>query len=188
VAALVLASVPSRPETRSGPKVAALTRAAVHAVVTSNLRGVTRMTRTVRKRPLLATMALLALLGAFPACSSATSSNPAEEGLKVSFAAEAGAEVQEATLKCGPVSATGFLVGRAEGLCGQLQGMMDVFEEEHQVCTEVYGGPETARVSGRLFGKEVDATLGRSDGCLIDQWDRLSDLLEPGAMPGAGAG
>lgn len=47
-------------------------------------------------------------------------------------------------------------------------------------CTEVYGGPAVARVTGVIGGKAVDATFKRTDGCEIARWERLGFLL-PGA-------
>lgn len=44
-------------------------------------------------------------------------------------------------------------------------------------CTEIYGGPATARVSGILRGESVDATFNRVNGCEIARWDRLASLL-----------
>jgi len=49
------------------------------------------------------------------------------------------------------------------------------------VCTEQYGGPQTARVTGRWAGADVDLQLSRSNGCRISQWDRLGPLL-PGPV------
>jgi hypothetical protein len=47
------------------------------------------------------------------------------------------------------------------------------------VCTQIYGGPQVARVTGRIDGRRVWATLGRTDGCEISRWDRLSPWLLP---------
>ena len=44
-------------------------------------------------------------------------------------------------------------------------------------CLQVYGGPETATVTGTWRGVEVDATYRRTDGCEIARWDRVQDLL-----------
>ncbi|MFJ8110122.1 SSI family serine proteinase inhibitor [Streptomyces sp. NPDC096132] len=45
------------------------------------------------------------------------------------------------------------------------------------VCTMRYGGPATARVTGRWAGRPVDTTYERSDGCEIERWDRMVPLL-----------
>jgi hypothetical protein len=46
-------------------------------------------------------------------------------------------------------------------------------------CTEIYGGPATARVRGVLRGRRVDARFDRSNGCEIERWDRNRALLGP---------
>ncbi|MEU3252955.1 hypothetical protein [Streptomyces sp. NPDC006997] len=45
------------------------------------------------------------------------------------------------------------------------------------VCTMLYGGPGTARVTGSWAGRSVDAEFDRSDGCEMARWDRLVPLL-----------
>jgi hypothetical protein len=47
-------------------------------------------------------------------------------------------------------------------------------------CTEVYGGPAVAKVTGLIGGDSVTARFRRTDGCEIARWDRLGFLL-PGA-------
>lgn len=49
------------------------------------------------------------------------------------------------------------------------------------VCTEIWGGPQRARIVGTIAGKSVWATFGRQNGCHISRWDKLSPwLLPPG--------
>jgi len=50
-----------------------------------------------------------------------------------------------------------------------------------QACTEIYGGPETASVSGTLDDQPIDTTIGRNNGCGIDDWDRLLAAMLPPA-------
>lgn len=48
------------------------------------------------------------------------------------------------------------------------------------MCTQQYGGPETARFVGTIDDQPVDTTVNRSDGCGISDWDQLlADLLPP---------
>lgn len=49
-------------------------------------------------------------------------------------------------------------------------------------CTQIYGGPETARITGTWKGSPVDATLARNNGCEISRWNRLAGLLPAGGM------
>jgi hypothetical protein len=46
------------------------------------------------------------------------------------------------------------------------------------ICTQIFGGPQEARVFGTVRGREVDAVFSRSNGCEIDRWDKLAPLLE----------
>ena len=47
-----------------------------------------------------------------------------------------------------------------------------------RVCTQQYGGPDTARVTGTLRGTEIDARFSRTDGCEIHRWETVRPLLE----------
>ena len=51
-------------------------------------------------------------------------------------------------------------------------------------CTQIYGGPEEAHVSGTLRGEPVDRTITRSDGCEIADYEALFAAL--GEKPPAG--
>jgi hypothetical protein len=46
------------------------------------------------------------------------------------------------------------------------------------ICTQIFGGPQEARVFGTVSGREVDAVFSRTNGCEIDRWDKLALLLE----------
>jgi hypothetical protein len=46
-----------------------------------------------------------------------------------------------------------------------------------QPCTEIYGGPATATITGTLHGEAVDATLSRENGCEIERYERVEPLL-----------
>lgn len=49
-----------------------------------------------------------------------------------------------------------------------------------RVCTEVYGGPDTATIVGSIDGQPVDTVIDRTNGCGISEWDELlSDVLPP---------
>jgi len=44
-------------------------------------------------------------------------------------------------------------------------------------CTEIFGGPERARVRGTLRGEPVSAEFSRVNGCEINRWDAVAPLL-----------
>ncbi|WP_411375442.1 SSI family serine proteinase inhibitor [Arthrobacter sp. MPF02] len=46
-----------------------------------------------------------------------------------------------------------------------------------QACTQQYGGPQTATVSGVVDGMAVDAEFARTNGCEISAWDAARDIL-----------
>ena len=45
-------------------------------------------------------------------------------------------------------------------------------------CTQLYGGPETATVTGTLRGERVDLAFSRVNGCEIARWDAARTLLQ----------
>ena len=50
-------------------------------------------------------------------------------------------------------------------------------------CAQVYGGPATARVTGKLRGERVSASFDLTDACEIARWRRNAALL---GAPGEG--
>lgn len=51
---------------------------------------------------------------------------------------------------------------------------------EDQICTEQYGGPDTATITGAIDETPVDTVIDRTNGCGINDWDELlADLLPP---------
>lgn len=45
------------------------------------------------------------------------------------------------------------------------------------MCTQQYGGPETAVVKGTVAGEQVMASFSRENGCEIDRWTMFEPLL-----------
>lgn len=46
-----------------------------------------------------------------------------------------------------------------------------------KLCTQQYGGPQVAVVTGIFHGRRVQATFQRTDGCEIARWNSLKALL-----------
>ena len=44
-------------------------------------------------------------------------------------------------------------------------------------CTQVYGGPQRARIRGTIRGRAVDGRFSRVDGCEIARYERVRPLL-----------
>jgi hypothetical protein len=49
-------------------------------------------------------------------------------------------------------------------------------------CTDIYGGPEKATISGTFQGRRVLSSFSRVNGCEIGRWDLLKGLLAPGGV------
>ncbi|WP_222193685.1 SSI family serine proteinase inhibitor [Modestobacter italicus] len=115
--------------------------------------------------------------------SPATVSDPVPSGagddgrLVVELDPGEGGDVASYTLDCSGTPA-GDLPDPAAA-CDHLQGLADPFAPlpADQVCTQQFGGPQTATITGRWAGEPVDLQLSRVDGCAIAQWDRLGPLL-----------
>jgi hypothetical protein len=71
----------------------------------------------------------------------------------------------------------------AGAACAHLAGLDAPFAPlpEDRMCTEQFGGPQTARITGVWGGEPVDLQVARADGCQITQWDGLGPLL-PGPV------
>ena len=85
------------------------------------------------------------------------------------------------TLRCAPAAGT---LPKRTAACARLAKMTRPFAPtpKNVVCTELYGGPAEAVVTGRLRGHPVSARFGRKDGCQIGRWNRVAFLF-----PGVGA-
>lgn len=46
-----------------------------------------------------------------------------------------------------------------------------------RLCTQQYGGPEVAVVTGRYLGRDVRSEFSRTDGCEIARWRAMAPLL-----------
>jgi hypothetical protein len=91
---------------------------------------------------------------------------------------------QTYSLRCAP--AAGTLPKRAAA-CARLARMTHPFAPtpKNVVCTQLYGGPAEALVTGRLRGSSVSARFGRKDGCQVARWNRVAFLF-PGVGTSAG--
>ncbi len=87
---------------------------------------------------------------------------------------------QTFTVQCDPAGGTH---PRPESACQFLQLAAEWGEDPFApppadaVCAQVYGGPQTASVSGTWRGREVAAQFARTDSCLISRWDNAVALL-----------
>jgi Subtilisin inhibitor-like len=80
--------------------------------------------------------------------------------------------VRTYTLTCAPVGGT--LPHRALA-CARLMPLKAPFAPipAGTPCTQVYGGPQEALVTGRFRGVPVHAHFDRNGGCEIARWNRV---------------
>jgi hypothetical protein len=95
-------------------------------------------------------------------------------------------EPRTATLECGDTPAgTGHLADPAaaaaacELLASNAAARTRLVDgpPTDRMCTQQYGGPETARIAGTIDGDPVETTLNRVDGCGIADWELFAPLL-----------
>lgn len=93
-----------------------------------------------------------------------------------------GSPEQRWTLSCRPAGGTH---PRPASACRKLLALKAPFAPipPGAMCTEQYGGPQVAVVSGTLRGKRVWAKLQSRNGCEISRFERLAFLV-----PGFGTG
>jgi subtilisin inhibitor-like len=48
---------------------------------------------------------------------------------------------------------------------------------KEMLCMQIYGGPETAHITGSWRGQDVDSRFSRQNGCEIARWNALAGLL-----------
>lgn len=108
-----------------------------------------------------------------------SSPSPATQ-LQIEVLPAPGAEPLRWTLTCDPA---GGDHPAPEQACADLAEAEEPFAPipDDVVCTEVYGGPQTATVRGTYRGEPVDLELARTNGCEIAQWDSLGAVLSPDA-------
>jgi hypothetical protein len=105
-----------------------------------------------------------------------------DNSLTVTFKADDKSKPVVMTLSCHP---TGGDHPRAEEACARLDAVeqdgTDPFAKPapDEVCTYIYGGPQTAAVVGTWKGEAVDAKFSRANGCEIARWNAIEPVLSP---------
>ena len=105
--------------------------------------------------------------------------------LRIEVRAAPDAPPRSATLACdGAPVATGF-IDDARAACAlvtddqEARAVLVERRPDDRICTQLYGGPQLARVTGRIEGRPVDVTVNRADGCGVADWSQLQPLLGP---------
>jgi hypothetical protein len=85
-----------------------------------------------------------------------------------------------ATLSCrgDRARATGYLSAAPVRACRRARAMPPAPPKD-RMCTQIYGGPQTARIAGRVGARRIDRVLSRTNGCKIDEWSRMAPLVPP---------
>jgi hypothetical protein len=80
------------------------------------------------------------------------------------------------TLQCDP---NGGTLPNRDRACEQLGATDSPFARPPRdaLCTEIYGGPAVAEITGIRQGRRIDAQFTRVDGCEIARWDRHAFLF-----------
>ena len=132
----------------------------------------------------LALIALLAAVGCGTGAGAPAASSGATE-LKIAYWSQGrgAGPAKTWTLRCGPAAAG--TLPRAASACRKLAAMRNPFAPIPQdtLCTEQYGGPQVAVITGTFRGHALWTQLASRDGCEIARSKRLSFLV-----PGYGAG
>jgi hypothetical protein len=134
---------------------------------------------------------LIAVIAAVVGCgASSAGTGAASTDLRISFfeegrTATAAADRETWTLRCGPASGT---LPRRAAACQKLDTMKNPFAPMRKglQCTQIYGGPEQALITGTHEGKRVWVLLAQRNGCEIARWRKLAFLVG-GIGPGSGS-
>jgi Subtilisin inhibitor-like len=96
--------------------------------------------------------------------------------LSIAVSPTGAAPWRHATLRCGPAGGTFAHPARA---CVKLARLRAPFAPvpRNAVCSDIYGGPSVARVTGVFRGRRIWAVFRRRNGCEIGRWNRVAFLL-----------
>ena len=121
--------------------------------------------------------ALIAVVGC-GAGSAAQSASPAATDLKITVWPDGRAEgdAKTYTLRCGPATGT---LPKVANACSRLVPLPRPFGPVSRtaICTEQYGGPQQALVTGKYQGRSVWAMFSATNGCQISRAKRVAFLL-----------
>ncbi|HUR73598.1 MAG TPA: SSI family serine proteinase inhibitor [Sporichthya sp.] len=104
--------------------------------------------------------------------------------LTVTYRADPKSAAVVMQLTCNPTGGDHPRAAEAcERLAGAEQAGTDPFAKPapDEICTFIYGGPQTATVVGTWHGEGVDAKFSRTNGCEVSRWDAIEPVLSPTA-------
>ena len=112
----------------------------------------------------------------------AAAAAPAPVTLTVHYTGASGAE-HVAHLRCRADSARadGFVrTAGAATACRRARSIaafLAARPDPERICTQIYGGPQRARVTGTIGRRHIDRRLKRTNGCEIADWQRAVPLV-----------
>jgi hypothetical protein len=122
------------------------------------------------------TLAALAVAGCGGTSNSSSDSASPTADLQISMSVKGSEQPSKLwTLRCPP----GGTLPDAATACEKLGGIDDPFAPvpKGTACTQIYGGPELADVTGTYNGKSIDTQFSRGNGCDIERWKRVGFLF-----------
>lgn len=127
---------------------------------------------------LLAVLALVVVAScAADSGSQGTVPDERETDLTIAYDAGDGATPVTWTLTCDPAGGTH---PDATAACAALEAAAEEAlapVPDDAICTQIWGGPQTATLTGVWRGEPVEASFNRLNGCEIARWDSLVPLL-----------
>jgi hypothetical protein len=107
---------------------------------------------------------------------------PVDAKLKIALSASGADYKDEKTLECvdsKPMESS--TVRDPDAACAALERHAEkVFfgkPDPNVACTQEYGGPQQAHVTGTIDGREVNKKFSLTDGCKISEWNAMKALL-----------
>ena len=85
--------------------------------------------------------------------------------------------------------ADGFLRTSARPACRRarrIAAFLAAKPDPTRICSQIYGGPQRARITGTIGGRRIDRRFKRTDGCQTADWQRAVPVLprvHAGLMP-----
>lgn len=107
--------------------------------------------------------------------------------LTVTYDDGAGSTVTR-TLTCGDTESAGMSEVERQDACRRLEELGGPLAppQAGQMCSMIYGGPQTAHVTGIWHGMPVDESYRRTDGCEVARWNRMVPALPSPASAAGG--
>jgi hypothetical protein len=136
-----------------------------------------RLTRKTAAAVGVAVLPLLSILN-IPSSAAASPSPPVGDRLTVTM--DDGEEgLTTYVLSCGPDGPTGGTHPNPWGACDRLEVIGGPVEPvpSGKMCPMIYGGPQTAFVSGTWHAAPVHERYSRANGCEIDRWQSMGPVL-----------